>query len=159
LTIVNRSIRSFLTILTLVTNISASAQALLQFDSSKIAIMQPNNIPNKIQWPFDSSYKPATLTQTEFHNMEELFIKCVNSHNNALTPEYKPLYIDLNKRNFRKQLVIVSNSKHEKEVWVNCLCKGYDLDWRTYIHSPDGFRSCYFSLKINLATNYCYSFW
>ncbi len=154
-----RSIISVLTILSFGANSAVSGQVILQFDTSKIAIIQPDRKMNKIQWPFDSTYKPAVLTQIELHIIEQVLVECITNYNRALKPEYKYQTIDLSKRNYRTQLAVVSNTKGEKEVWVNCLCNVFDFDWKHDIHTVYDGGSCFFELKINLTLKKYYNLW
>ena len=62
--------------------------------------------------------------------------------------------------NYFKQCVAVKNSKDEREVWINLLCKGEHFrDLHYYIvHTNDG-GDCYFNVKINLDRLEYYDFY
>lgn len=134
--------------------IKARSTSSIQFDTSKIAIIPFNRKGN---YPFDNSFKPATLTQNDLNSIDSLLIVCVTDYNNSLDKGYKEWSIDLKKYNYRKQLIVVINKKGEREVWVNCFCDTWGSDkWKTEImHVADG-GNCYFSFKINLETKRFY---
>jgi hypothetical protein len=110
-------------------------------------------------YPFDNlSYSPATLTAEELEQLEKSLIKAVTDYNNSLSPGHEEYKIDLKGKEYKKQLVVVINSKAEKEVWVNCFCDKRDESWRTeFVVVHDG-GPCYFNFKLNLATNEVYDF-
>ena len=86
-----------------------------------------------------------------------LLILCVKSYNDSLDSTHRQLKIDLNKYNYKKQLVAALNDKGQKEVWINCFCyAGSDDRWKTeIIYAKDG-GNCFFNFKINLTTNQFY---
>lgn len=66
--------------------------------------------------------------------------------------------IDLQKYNYRTQLIAVRNKNGEKEVWVNSFCEIWGGErWKTQIMSVDDGGSCYFNFKINLTTKKYYN--
>ncbi len=99
----------------------------IQLDTSKTAIIL---FVKKLYYPFDSSLKPPTLTQEDIVNIDSLLIACVNDYNDSLDKDHKQRSIDLKKRNYKKQLMVVANKKGEKEVWVNCFCSTSTTDGR-----------------------------
>jgi hypothetical protein len=122
----------------------------LSFDTSKTAII---NFNKKSRWPFDSTFEAATLTQNELQLVDSLLLTCVIDYNNSLDKDHKQWSIDLKKRNYRKQLIVVTNKNGQKEVWVNCFCYTWGSDkWKTEILGVDDGGSCYFNFKIDLAT-------
>jgi len=125
----------------------------IQLDTSKTAIIL---FDKKGNYPFDSSFKPATLTQEDIVNIDSLIIACVNDYNDSLDKDHKQWSIDLKKRNYKKQLMVVANKKGEKEVWVNCFCSTWDDRWKTELMIVDDGGNCYFNFKINLATKKFY---
>ena len=125
----------------------------LQFDTSKTAILQ--FVPNVIH--FNKTYKPVTYTQNDIFLVESLLIECVNHFNKSLRKNFKSASIDLQKRNYLKQLIFVKNKKGEKEVWVNCFCETSDDNWKTDIVEVFDGGNCFFNFKINLATKKFYS--
>jgi hypothetical protein len=125
----------------------------LKFDTSKIAIIKLNE---KGSWPFNSTYQPSTLTQNELILVDSCLIACVNNYNNSLDKNHKQWSIDLNKLNYRRQLIVVTNSKGQKEVWVNCFCWINSDEWKTHMLIVDDGGNCYFNFKINLTTKRYY---
>ena len=122
----------------------------LTFDTSKTAIIEFNK---KSKWPFDSTFKAAALTQNELSLVDSLLLACVTNYNNSLDKDHKQWSIDLKKRNYRKQLIVVTNKNGQKEVWVNCFCYTWGSDkWKTEILGVDDGGNCYFNFKINLTT-------
>ena len=122
----------------------------LTYDTSKTAIIEFNK---KSIWPFDSTFKAATLTQGELLTIDSFLVVCVTDYNTSLDKDHKQWSIDLKKRNYRKQLIVVTNKNGEKEVWVNCFCYTWGSDkWKTEILGVDDGGNCYFNFKINLAT-------
>ncbi len=124
-----------------------------QFDTSKVAIIPFCKTGN---YPFDNNYKQAILTRADINEIDRLLIKCVTDYNNSLEQDYKQFSIDLTKNDYKKQLVAVTNSKGEKEVWVNCFCRTWDTRWKTEIMHVDDGGNCYFNFKINLTTKKYY---
>lgn len=124
------------------------AGSTLLVDTSKIAIIP---LAKTGSYPFGDDFKRAVLTQKDLKIVDSIINQCVADYNNSLKPEYKQFSIDLNKGNYRKQLVVATNSKGEKEVWVNCFCRASDNRWKTEIMYVDDGGNCYFNLKINLA--------
>ncbi|HEY8659810.1 MAG TPA: hypothetical protein VIL78_12290 [Hanamia sp.] len=125
-----------------------------QLDTSKNAIIP---FDQKSNYPFGNSYKPATLTQNDINIIDSLLIACVTNYNNSLENDHKEWSIDLKKNNYRKQLIVVTNKKGEKEVWVNCFCHTWDSDrWKTEIIIVDDGGNCYFNFKLNLANRKFY---
>ncbi len=125
----------------------------LKFDTSATTIIQ---FDKQVNYPFGNTYKQSTLTQTDINNIDSLLIKCVTDYNNSLQQPYKQLSIDLTKKNYRKQLVVVTNNKGEKEVWVNCFCDTWDKNWKKEILLVQDGGNCYFNFKINLTTKKYY---
>ena len=125
----------------------------LRFDTSKTAIIEFNK---KRRWPFDSTFKAATLTQNELQLVDSLLLACVANYNKSLDKKHKQWSIDLKNRNYRKQLIVVTNKSGQKEVWVNCFCTVDNDRWKTRIFSVDDGGNCYFNFKLNLATKKYY---
>ena len=126
----------------------------IQLDTAKTTIIL---FDQKGNYPFDNSFKPATLTQNDIVSIDSLLIACVSDYNNSLDKDHQQWRIDLNKRNYKKQLIVVTNKKGEKEVWVNCFCDTWGSDkWKTEIMLVDDGGNCYFNFKINLETKKFY---
>ena len=124
----------------------------IQFDTSKTAIVP---FDQKGNYPFDNSYKPTTLTQNDISRVDSLLIACVTDYNNSLDKDHKEWSIDL-KNNYLKQLIVVTNKKGEKEVWVNCFCNTWNKNWQKEILLVHDGGNCYFNFKINLVTKNFY---
>ncbi|MEO6452959.1 MAG: hypothetical protein ABIN97_02740 [Ginsengibacter sp.] len=122
----------------------------IQFDTSKTAIIP---FEKKGSYPFDNKYKPAKLTQDDINNIDRLLLECVTDYNNSLDIDHKEWRIDLKKYDYKKQLIVVTNEKGDKEVWVNCFCETWDGRWKTRIMLVDDGGNCFFNFKINLTTN------
>jgi hypothetical protein len=60
---------------------------------------------------------------------------------------------------YYKQFIAVTNSKGEKEVWVNCRCSVMKEYWKSSIGDVKDGGSCFFNLKINLTKKLIYDFW
>jgi hypothetical protein len=125
----------------------------IKYDTAKTAIIP---FDKKVNFPFDNSYKPAVLTQSDINNVDSLLIACVTEYNASLENENKLWVIDLKKYDYRKQLVVVTNRKGEKEVWVNCFCNTWDERWKTGILFVYDGGNCYFNFKINLTAKKFY---
>jgi hypothetical protein len=124
----------------------------LHYDTTTTAIIPFNP---EYKYPFDSSFKQAMLTQKELKDVDSLVIACVAWYNNELDNDHKKWQINLKKRHYRKQLIVVKNKNGEKEVWVNCFCSGRDKWKHEMVDVMDG-GNCYFNFKINLAIKQFY---
>jgi hypothetical protein len=92
--------------------------------------------------------------------IDSFLIKAVNDFNiwqRKNNPNH-PWKIDLKSNYYRKQLLTVTNKKGEKEVWVNCFCGTYTMNWKSEIVSVEDGAGCYFNFKINLNTKVYYDF-
>jgi hypothetical protein len=119
----------------------------LQLDTSKTSIIPLSKTGS---YPFGESYRRAVLTKLDVKIIDSLVEQCVADYNSSLKPEFKHFGIDLNRGNYRKQLVAATNTKGEKEVWINCFCRADDIRWKTEIMYVDDGGSCYFKLRVNL---------
>jgi hypothetical protein len=128
----------------------------IRFDTSKTAIIP---FDQNYDYPFDNSYRSATLTEDDIIIVDSLLISCVTVYNNSLDKDHKEWTINLKKRNYRKQLLAVTNKNGEKEVWVNCFCDTWGNDkWKTQVMLVQDGGNCYFNFKVNLATKKFYDF-
>ena len=127
----------------------------LDFDTSMTAVIDFNK---RSRWPFDSTYSAATLLQSELKAIDSFFVVVVENYNNSLDKEHKQWSIDTKARNYRKQLLVVTNKKGEKEVWVNCFCRVDNDKWKTKMFGVEDGGNCYFNFKINLTTRRYYNF-
>ena len=127
---------------------------MLNVDTTNTAIISKN-----FNYPFDSSdYDPSTLNQTDIEQIERSLIELVTDYNKSLSQGHEDYKIDLNGKDYKKQLVAVKNPKGEKEVWVNCLCDDSSRPWRTQIVWVEDGGPCFFNFKLNLTTKEVYEF-
>ncbi|RZA01749.1 MAG: hypothetical protein EOP47_09480 [Sphingobacteriaceae bacterium] len=94
---------------------------------------------------FDKNSKPSTLSKEELEDIERLINKEVEAYNST-TKGGKIIQPD----KYYKQFIAVTNTKGEKEVWVNCSCSVMTEYWKTNISDVSDGGSCFFNLKINL---------
>ena len=92
--------------------------------------------------------KPLDLNQNELTELDEILKKCFSENSSKLR----------NINQYLKQCIVVLNEKQEKEIWISCYCKDFDLN-ETFQYSlidmSDG-GNCNINLKINL-TKHNYS--
>ena len=136
----------------------------LSIDNSIIAILPYDKTQH---WVF-KDYKEATLTKKEIEVIENILTKCINEYNpeqerqfkeiNSKHPDYKldknNFIIDL--KRYKRQYIAATNSKGEKEVWINCFCDTWNKNWKTELIMVNDGGNCYFNLKINLTTEKYY---
>ena|SRR6185295_14851840 len=133
-----------------------NGQGRLTYDTTKTAIISWDNTSN---YPFDSiNYHATMLTQDDINQVDSLLISSVTDYNNSLTDGHDDYKIDLKGKDYKKQLIAVTNSKGEKEIWINCFCDDWDKSWKTEIIEVHDGGPCYFNLKINLTTKKIYDF-
>jgi hypothetical protein len=125
----------------------------LKFDTLTTAIIE---FDPKTDWPFDSTSRGAMLTQKELQAVDSFLLVCITDYNNALDKDHKQWSIDLKKRNYRRQLVVVENKNGQKEVWVNCFCHDINDKWKTEMLDVQDGGNCYFHFKVNLTLNNYY---
>ncbi len=119
-------------------------------DTSRYAILKYNDIPTYIF----KDCKPADLSNEDILKIEVLVLNEVAQYNK----EAKKVLIS-HPEKYYKQLIAVSNSNGEKEVWVNCFCSlGNYSNWKKSIIVVLDGGSCFFQLKINLTKNSVYDF-
>ncbi len=129
----------------------------LIFDTSKTAILE---FKRPLPWIFDSTYKPAIITQKELMTIDSFVTIAVNDFNSWQKKNNtdNPWHIDYNKRNYKKQIVPVINSKGEKEIWINCFCSAGGSNWKLKPVMVEDGGTCYFNFKINLTKFIYYNF-
>lgn len=127
----------------------------IQIDTEKTTVIP--FAPATMKYLFSNDYKPVVLNQSDINAIETLLITGVADYNKSLTSDRTYREIDLNKHNYRKQLMAVINAKGEKEVWVNCFCDTWGSDkWKREIMMVTDGGSCYFNVKLNLTTKKVY---
>ncbi|MCF2490840.1 hypothetical protein [Dyadobacter sp. CY347] len=98
--------------------------------------------PNAVQYD---------LNDEELREIDSLLRQCILENKGVLS-----MQLD----SYDRQYVAVINQQKEKEVWVNCECKGkYDTDSYKYrlVEADDG-GDCYFRVKVNLDKHKFHSF-
>jgi hypothetical protein len=133
-----------------------NGQDQLKYDTTKTAIVSWDRTFN---YPFDSiNYQATTVTQEDINQIDSLLISSVTDYNNSLTDGHEDYKIDLKGKDYKKQLIAVTNSKGEKEIWVNCFCDDWDKSWKREILVVHDGGPCYFNFKVNLTTEKIYDF-
>jgi hypothetical protein len=125
-------------------------------DTSTTAI-----IPFDKSWryPFSSDCNPGTLTKNDLRILDSLIVVSVSDYNRSLKPEFKHMKIELSQLHYRKQLVVVTNQKGEKLVWVNFFCSSsFEKLWKENILIVKDGGQYFFNLKINLTKIRYYDF-
>jgi hypothetical protein len=118
-------------------------------------------------WVFKDS-KPTELTNVDLQKIETILNKFISEYNPNQENKFKeikdkhPEY-NLNKKNFtidltryKRQYVAGLNSKGQKEVWINCFCDTWSLNWKKELIMVKDGGNCFFNLKINLTTDQYY---
>ena len=126
----------------------------LQYDTAAIRVIPFESGGDN--YPFSTGYAPTTLAESDINDIENIFKKCVSDYNASLDQDHRDFIIDLDKNSYKKQLVPGKNSKGEKVVWVNCLCRVHDQSWKSRIYSLEDGGNCYFHFKVNLQTKEYY---
>ncbi len=121
----------------------------LEYDTASTAILA---FQESTSWIFDSTYVSDTLLQAELLSIDSFVVKSVDDFNNrkGLNNSEKALKIDLDKWNYRKQIIVARNRFGEKEVWVNCFFGSNHTSWTSRLVTVDDGGTCYFNFKINL---------
>lgn len=139
---------------------------IIRIDTSSIAIIQFDTTHH---WLFDNA-KPTDLNQTDLKEIERILIACISNYNpeqkkqfEEFSTEYPNLYFQLTDfiielEEYKRQYVPVINKNGEKEIWINCFCNTWDMNWRKELIIVDDGGNCYFRLKINLTKNEYYDF-
>jgi len=98
----------------------------------------------------------TTLTPGEIDTIETIVFRAVQEYNKHESKEkYAPIIAPLS--SYKRQYVPAISSSGQKVVWINFFCNdGSDHKWKkTLVMAEDG-SSCYFSLRINLASKTYY---
>jgi hypothetical protein len=108
---------------------------------------------------FDSlNHKPLTLTEKDFEQIDKAFDEIIEENRILRSEKHDTYKIEVTAKDYRKQLVAVTNSKGEKEVWVNCFCNKWDESWRTRLVTVVYDQHCCFNFKLNLTRYIVYDF-
>src|SRR4051812_2898108 len=101
-------------------------------DTSRYAVIKYNKERDTYH-RFDNDSKPAKLSPADVIKIEDLVSKKVAEYNRSKKEGLYPLIIK-HPEKYYKQIIAVTNSKNEKEVWVSCSCSVYDkLNWKKEI--------------------------
>ena len=98
------------------------------------------------------------LSSNDIEDVEDILAKCIKKYNSSYTRRhYRKSTINL--KHYVRQIVPGVNSKGQKIIWVNCICREFALpnNWRKGILSVDDGGSCFFNLRINLSTKKYYN--
>jgi hypothetical protein len=136
---------------------------IILFLALSFSLQAQENKKRKVNWSNISIHKQSgtimpfkdcentSVNKNELLEIEGILNECVNNYNT----EHKS---KLNLKKYKRQYVIVINKKGEKEVWINFLCDVENINWKEDLVDVSDGGSCYFNLKINLATKSCYNF-
>jgi len=107
--------------------------------------------------------RPATLNAADYVRLENILSSCIDQYNETQLKEYKKISKKHPEKGFKekdfvislsryyRQYVVVFNAKGEKEVWVNCFCENWSVDyWRKELVMVKDGGNCFFNLRINL---------
>jgi hypothetical protein len=146
-----------------------------KYSDSRISTVKLSDTSNISILPYDKSMdfifksgKSTKLTSKELSQIEILLTNCIDEYNpeqekrfkemNSEYPNYKfkknNFIIDL--KRYKRQYIAITNSKDEREVWINCFCSDMSINWRKEIVEVEDGGNCYFNLKINLTTGKYY---
>jgi hypothetical protein len=92
---------------------------------------------------FTKDVKPYELTQKDLVGLDKILEKCFEDKKNKLDKE---------SNQYGKQIIAVTNSKNEIEVWVSCNCKDkrFKDEFDCQIMEVKDGGNCHFRLKVNL---------
>jgi hypothetical protein len=122
-----------------------------------------------LYWIFKNAIL-STISDKEFDDIALVLEQCLAQHNLEQTKKFEALKIKyperhLEKKDFvidlksyKRQYIAVTKSNGEKEVWINCFCKDWGVDWKYEIVTVDDDGNCFFNVKINLTTLKFYDF-
>lgn len=136
-------------------------------DTSRVAVLPYDKERDQYIFQNAGPVKATTFSVAEFAIVDSLLTACIKDHNQAQTVELEDMrkimhkdYLNaqlheerylINLANYKRQLVMVTNAKGEKVVWVNCFCReGNQASWRRRIIEVDDGGNCYFNIKFNL---------
>jgi len=138
----------------------------IQVDTSVIAVLPYDTTQ---YWIFKNA-KQSDLSLSELKEIEIILENCIDKYNieqklrfeelNNKHPEYNfdinQFTIDL--KRYKRQYISVINNKGQKEVWINCFCDTFGMNWKKeQIDVMDG-GNCFFNLKVNISKKEYYDF-
>ena len=135
-----------------------SKVSMQRIDTSKYVVLP---FSKKSDFIFKGA-KPSELSESEIKTVYVLLEKCVAEHNQAQEKDFHDMTraypeIPFKKENYfislpayKQQLIVVTDSEDEKQVWVNCFCGGSESYWRKEVVDVIDGGNCFFNVKINL---------
>ena len=151
--------KNILTFIIIFLSLNSSGQT--YFDESRIAIL-PFDSSNQ-GWVFKNR-KQAEIADTDFEKIEKILRESIEDYNQKQEKEFNDIItknpeskirkdnfiIELDK--YKRQYIVVTNPKGEKEVWINCFCHTINKNWKHQIVFVHDGGNCYFNVIINLTT-------
>ena len=140
-------------------------------DTSRVAILSYDNIYNKTTKKNKSNreYKQSELSEQEVQTLDSLYSlavchfffqhEIIENEDSRITQKFIDMAIKFgDSLNYKRQYIVVTNRRDEKEVWVNCFCTDFGKNRKKqYIYVRDG-GPCFFNFKINLTMKKYYDF-
>jgi len=117
---------------------------------------------------FDKTNKKVSLSEIDIETIQMLLKKSVDDYNSNVSKdtshkENRSRFLDL--PTYKRQLIAVTNTKGEKEVFVNCISSAdlpsiyrSGINWRKEYFKVNEGGPCYFRVFLNLTTKQYYSF-
>lgn len=138
-------------------------------DTLKIKIFKYNNKDKFCKRIFNSGIN-SNLTNEDLIKIEKSIDKIIEKQNPFQIEYFKETSkkypnenfkleeFIINKNNYVRKYLIVTNSKNEKLIYINLICNeiAMNIDWEETINEGYGGGSCNFSFKLNLITNKLY---
>lgn len=133
-------------------------------DTSVVAILPYETT----KFLFSKDCKKTDLTNSDLLKIETILNECINNYNleqektykeiNEKRQEDKPDKVDfiIDLTRYKRQYMVVLNSKGEKEILINCFCDHGGMNWKRDLYFVDDGGNCYFTLKMNLTTGRYY---
>jgi hypothetical protein len=130
-------------------------------DDNEVFVVLPYD--TTLYWIFKNAV-PTKISDKELGDITLVLEQCVAQYNLGKTKEFKALKIKypdrhLEKKDFiidlksyKRQYIAVTNQKGEKEIWMNCFCQTWNVNWKHEVLLVDDGGNCFFNLKINLST-------
>ena len=96
----------------------------------------------------NDTIKSYDLNQKELAEVDQILKKCFSDNSSKLR----------NIDKYVKQCIVITNDKHEKEVWISCYCKDFSIknNYKYNLIMMNDGGNCNINLKINL-TKHNYS--
>lgn len=135
-------------------NSSKNDSVRYEVDTSRIAVLPLEEVSH---FHIFNNTISTELTLNEYEIIEDLLRECIANYNKNSEPDGSGYDCTIDLSNFKRQYVAVVNSDGDREVWVNCFCRGHDVvNWKKYIVFARDGGNCFFNLKINLTKKQYY---